>query len=61
MRVLEHFHLPKWIDPTSQNTFYSPKNLALSDKRNLKKIQDGVFEQLGGNIDKFCQFRKKGF
>ena len=43
-----HFYLPKWAGPTSENTFYSTKNLALSDRTGLKKIQDGVFEQFEG-------------
>ena len=59
--VSGHFYLPKWLGPTSENTFYSIKNLALSDRIGFKKIQDGVFEQVGANIDKFCQFKKKVF
>ena len=43
-----YFYLPKWEDPTSENTFYSSKNFALSDRVGLKKIQDGVFEQFKG-------------
>ena len=43
-----HFYLPKWAGTTSKNTYYSTKNVALSDKIGFKKIQDGVFEQFEG-------------
>ena len=37
-----HFYIPKGAGPTSENTFCSTKNLALSDRIGFKKIQDGV-------------------
>ena len=43
----------QWAGPTVVNTFYGPKNLALSDRIGFKKIQDGVFEQFEANIYKF--------
>ena len=46
--VSGRFYLSKWVGPTSENTFYSAKNLALSDRIGFKKIQDFVFEQLDG-------------
>ena len=42
--VSGNFYLPKCAGPNSENTFYSAKHLALSDKIGLKKIQDVVFE-----------------
>ena len=45
--VLGHFYLPKWAGPTSENAFYSTKNLVLSDKIGFKKIKGAVCEQLG--------------
>ena len=39
------FYIPKWAAPTLESTFYTIKNLALSDRIGLKKIKDGVFEK----------------
>ena len=44
--VSGHFYLRKWAGPTSENTFYSTKNFALSDRIGLKK--NCVFEQSEG-------------
>ena len=59
--VSGHFYLQKLAGPTSENTFYSTKNRALSDRIGFKKIQDVFFEQIEANIFKFCLFRKKYF
>ena len=44
--------------PEVENTFYSTKNLALSERMGFGKIQDDVFEQTLGN---FVNFDKKKF
>ena len=46
--VSGHFYIPKWAGLTSENTFYSTKKLALSDRIGFKKIKVGIFEQFEG-------------
>ena len=43
--VSGYCYIPKWAGPTSESTFYSTKNHALSEWIGFKKIKDGAFEQ----------------
>ena len=59
--VSEHFCLPKYAGPISENTFYSTKNLALNNRIGITKIQNAVCKQLAENIDKFLLIWKKNW
>ena len=60
--VSGHFCLSKWAGPTSENTFYSTKNLSLSDRTGFKKIKNCFFEQLRGQTTThLVNFEKKKF
>ena len=50
------FYLPKLVGPTVENTFCSSKKLAVSERICFQKIQDGIFEQLGGKFVNFDNF-----
>ena len=60
--VSGHISIPKWGGPTSENTFYSTKNLATSDRISLNKIQNGVFLAIRGQtLTNFVNFENKVF
>ena len=53
-----HFYLPM-LAATSENKFYITKNIALSDRRGFKNIQDSTFEQFGGKHRQILSISKK--
>ena len=59
--VSGHFYLPKWAGPTSENTFYSTKNVNLSERIGFKKIQDGIFVQFEAKHLEILSISKKMF
>ena len=58
--VSGHFYLPRSEGPTSKNTFYSTKNLALSDRIIFLKIQNVFFfEKFDGKPLQILSILKK--
>ena len=55
------FCISKWAASTSDNTFYSSKNRAVSDRIGFEKIQDVVFEQFEGKRLQMLSISKKRF
>ena len=56
-----HFYLHKWEGSISENTFYSTKNLALSDRIFLKSNMRFLSNYRGQKLINFVNFEKKVF